>query len=139
MLKGPRGVIVFVLGAVAIIAAVIWFGFQDQKGDARTARSFLTLAAEGQIVEARALLHPGTAAVFSAEAMRTIFDPLEPFSEIDFNAVAWSISNGVRQARLEGRGITAAGCSSGLTFELLDGQITHFGITPLCPRAGQSI
>ena len=139
MLKGARGVIVFIGGAVAIIVAAIWFGFQDQKGDSRTAREFLSLAGSGQIAEARALLHPGTADSLSEDALHAIFDPLAPFVDVGFNSFSWSTSNGVRQGRIEGTGTTADGCSSQLEFEMLNGEITHFSIAPLCQRQGQSV
>ncbi|WP_156945907.1 hypothetical protein [Roseicyclus elongatus] len=132
MLKSPVGVF-------AVIGGAISFGFPDQRGDSRTAREFLALGGSGQIAEARALLHLGTADSLSEDAMRAIFDPLAAFSEVSFTSVAWSMSNGVRQGRIEGTGTMADGCSSRLAFEMLNGAITHFSIAPLCQRQRRSV
>lgn len=133
MLRGARGLVVFLGGALAIIVAAIWFGFQDQKGEARTARDFLTLSAAGDYDAARALLHEGTAVSMPPGRLQQIFEGLAPFADMSFNSFSWSSSGSVRQSTIRGTGTTATDCESVLEFEFLNGEITRFSISPLCP------
>ncbi|WP_224813836.1 hypothetical protein [Hasllibacter sp. MH4015] len=132
MLKGPRGLIVTLLGAALVIAGAIVFGFQGQKGDADISRAFLTHMAAGEVAEAHDLLHPTISERHSAGELATLLRGMEPFTEIRFPSISFSTVNGRRTTEFNGSGTTASGCESDLEFHLLNGEITFFDITPLC-------
>ncbi|MBY4895001.1 hypothetical protein KUL25_19760 [Rhodobacteraceae bacterium N5(2021)] len=132
MLKGPRGLLVTLLGAAIVVAGAIYFGFQDQKGDAETARLFMTHAAAGETAEAHALLHASIAERHSVEDLAAMLTGMEPYTQINFPTFSFSTTNGQRTAALLGTGTTDSGCESALQFNLLNGEITFFDIAPLC-------
>ena len=137
MFKGPRGLIVTLLGAAAVIAMAFIFGFQGQKDDADTSRAFLTHMAAGESAEAYVLLHASITDRHSAADLSGLLRGMEPFTEISFPSISFSSSNGRRTTELTGTGTTATGCESALAFELLNGEITYFDIQPVC-RGGAS-
>ena len=137
MRRGPRGLLVTLLGAAIVIAGAFYFGFQGQKDDAETSRAFLTHAAAGEIPEAYALLHSDITTQHSAEDLGALLDGLAPYTDIRFPSLSFSTSNGNRSTELTGTGTTANGCESALEFELRNGLITYFDIQPLC-RTQQS-
>lgn len=137
MFKGPRGLLFTLLGAAIIIAGAFYFGFQGQKDDAETSRAFMTHAAAGELVEAHALLHASVAERHSAEDLGDLLQGMEAYSEIRFPSISFSNTNGRRTTDLTGSGTTDSGCESELRFELLNGEITFFDISPLC-RGGAS-
>lgn len=138
MLRGPRGLIVTLLGAAVIIAAAIYFGFQDQKDDAETSRAFLTHAAAGEMAEAYALLHPGVTQSYSLADVSAMLVGMEPFTDISFPGISFSYGVGPRTTELTGTGSTGSGCESALQFELFEGEITFFDISPVCRGQGGS-
>ncbi|GAB5448785.1 hypothetical protein [Gymnodinialimonas sp.] len=132
MFKGPRGLLVTLLGAAVVIAGAFYFGFQGQKDDAETSRLFLTHVAAGETAEAHALLHASITERHSVEDIAELLAGMEAYTQIDFPAFSFSSSNGQRSSELEGTGTTDSGCESTLQFHLLNGEITFFDITPLC-------
>ncbi len=137
MFKGPRGLLFTLLGAAVIIAGAFFFGFQGQKDDAETSRTFMTHAAAGELEEAHALLHASIAERHTPQELGELVRGMEPYTEIRFPSISFSNVNGRRTTELTGTGTTDAGCESDLQFELLNGAITFFDITPLC-RGGAS-
>lgn len=132
MLKGPRGLLVTLLGAAIIIFGAFYFGFQGQKDDAETSRTFLTHMAAGEAAEAHALLHASITERHSVEDLRALLDGMEAYTDISFPSISFSSSNGSRSTELTGTGTTDSGCESELQFELLNGVITFFDIAPVC-------
>lgn len=132
MFKGPRGLLITLLGAAVIIAGAFYFGFQGQKDDAETSRLFLTHAAAGEAAEAHALLHSSITERHSVEDLAAMLDGMEAYTQINFPSFSFSTSNGQRTSELEGTGTTDSGCESDLQFHLLNGEITYFDITPFC-------
>ncbi|ABD53877.1 hypothetical protein [Jannaschia sp. CCS1] len=132
MFKGPRGLLVTLLGAGLVIAAAFIFGFQGQKDDTDTSRAFLTHAAAGEMTEAHTLLHTSIAERHSVDDLTDILAGMDVYSTISFPSISFSASNGSRSTELTGTGTTDSGCESALRFDLLDGEITFFDITPLC-------
>jgi hypothetical protein len=131
MIKGPRGLLVTIAGAAVVIAAAFHFGLEGQRGDAETARLFMTHAAAEETTQAHALLHPTGSARYSVELAALMAD-MAPYSRISFPSVSFSTANGTRTTELSGIGSTNADCESDLHFTLVDGLITTFDITPLC-------
>lgn len=132
MFKGPRGLLITLLGAAVVIAGAFFFGFQGQKDDAETSRLFMTHAAAGEAAEAHALLHASITERHSVEDLGNLLAGMEVYTQINFPGISFSTSNGTRSSELNGTGITESGCESELQFELLNGEITFFDITPLC-------
>lgn len=137
MLKGPRGLLVTLLGAAVVIVGAFYFGFQGQKDDAETSRAFLTHAAAGEMPEAYALLHGSITDLHSVEDLSEMLGDMEVYSTISFPSISFSTSNGTRTTELTGTGTTDGGCESELQFALLNGDITFFDIAPVC-RGGAS-
>lgn len=137
MFKGPRGLLITLLGAAVVIAGAFIFGFQGQKDDAETSRAFMTHAAAGEAEEAHALLHASITEIHSASDMADLLQGMEVYTDISFPSISFSTNNGTRTTELTGTGTTDSGCESELQFELLNGEITFFDITPLC-RSGAS-
>lgn len=132
MFRGPRGLLITLLGAAVVIALAITFGFQGQKDDAETSRAFMTHATAGETDAAYALLHASITERNSVEEMAQMLSGMEVYSTISFPSISFSTTNGTRNTELTGTGTTDSGCESALQFELLDGEITFFDITPLC-------
>lgn len=132
MLKGPRGLLVTLLGAAIVIAGAFYFGFQGQKDDAETSRMFLTHAAAGEAAEAHALLHASITERHSVDELAAMLARMEAYTQINFSSISFSTSNGTRTTELTGTGTTDSGCESELSFSLLNGEITFFDISPLC-------
>lgn len=132
MLKGPRGLLVTLLGAAVVIFGAFYFGFQGQKDDAETSRTFMTHVAAGEVAEAHALLHTSISERHSIEDLRALLDGMEAYTDISFPSISFSSSNGTRTTDLTGTGTTDSGCESALEFALLNGEITFFDIAPLC-------
>lgn len=137
MFKGPRGLLITLLGAAVIIAGAFYFGFQGQKDDAETSRMFMTHAAAGELNEAHALLHGSIAERHNAQDLGDLLQGMEVYTDISFPSISFSNVNGRRTTDLTGTGTTDSGCESDLQFELLNGAITFFDIAPLC-RGGAS-
>ncbi|QXT39343.1 hypothetical protein [Gymnodinialimonas ceratoperidinii] len=137
MIKGPRGLLVTLLGAAVVIASAFYFGFAGQRGDSETSRLFMTHAAAQETAQAHALLHPTVHAHVSVEELSGMMAQMAPYTQISFPSVSFSTSNGTRRTELSGTGSTDAGCESTLRFTLVDGLITAFEIEPLC-REGAS-
>lgn len=137
MLKGPRGLLVTLLGAAIIIAGAFYFGFQGQKDDAETSRLFMTHAAAGETAQAHALLSASIREQHSVEDLGNLLGGMEAYTDISFPSISFSSSNGSRSTELTGTGTTDSGCESELQFDLRDGEITYFDISPLC-RGGAS-
>lgn len=135
MLKGPRGLLVTLLGAALVVAGAFYFGFQGQKDDADTSRAFLTHLAAGETPEAYSLLHSSVTQRIGQADLANGVSGMEPFVEIRFPTIGFSSSNGSRTTELTGTGTTASGCESALHFELLNGEITAFDIQPVCRGA----
>lgn len=134
MMRGPRGLLLTLLGAAAIIAAAFLFGFRGQKDDAETSRAFLTHAAAGEMDAAYALLHVAITGQYDVAAVADMLAGMDAYTEIRFPGISFSTENGRRFTELIGTGTTATGCESALEFELRDGAITFFDIQPLCRR-----
>lgn len=132
MFKGPRGLVITLLGAAVVIAGAYFFGFQGQKDDAETSRGFMTHMAAGETAQAHALLHASITERHSVEELGTLLTGMEAYSDISFPSISFSSSNGTRTTELTGTGTTDSGCESDLRFELRNGEITFFDITPLC-------
>jgi hypothetical protein len=132
MTKGPRGLLMTIAGAAVVIAAAFHFGLEGQRGDAETARLFMTHAAAEETAQAHALLHSTGSARYSVEELAALMADMAPYSRISFPSVSFSTENGTRTTELSGSGSTDADCESDLHFTLVDGLITTFDITPLC-------
>lgn len=132
MFKGPRGLLLTLLGAAIIIAGAFYFGFQGQKDDTETSRAFMTHAAAGEVTEAHALLHASVTQNLSADDLAEMMSGMEVYSTISFPSISFSNVNGRRTTELTGTATTDTGCESDVTFALLNGAITGFDITPLC-------
>lgn len=132
MLRGPRGLIVTLVGAAIIIALAIVFGFRGQKSDVETARAFLNHLAAAEVSEAHALLHASITDRLPEAELRSATAGMHAFEDINFPGFSFQTTNGTRTTELTGTGTTADGCESELTFELLNGVITYFNIEPLC-------
>lgn len=137
MFRRPGGLLVTLLGAALVIAGAFYFGFQGQKDDAETSRAFMTHAAAGEMPEAYALLHASITDEHSVDDLSQILAGMEVYTSISFPSISFSSSNGNRSTELTGTGSTDSGCESDLEFEVLNGEITYFDITPLC-RDGDS-
>ena len=137
MFRGPRGLLFTLLGAAVVIFGAFFFGFQGQKDDAETSRTFLTHMAAGETTEAHALLHLSITEQHSAADLAALLQGMEAYTDIRFPSISFSTNNGTRSTELNGTGTTDSGCESDLTFELLNGEITFFDITPVC-RGGAS-
>lgn len=136
MFRGPRGLVFTLLGAAAVIALAITFGFRGQKADVEISRNFLNHLATGEFDEAYALLHPSIRGQLTLQELSASVAGMQPYSDISFPSFSFSTSNGTRETELTGTGITASGCESALEFGLLDGIITYFDISPLCLGTG---
>lgn len=132
MFKGPRGILLTLLGAVVVIVGAFYFGIQGQKDDAETSRLFLTHAGAGEMSEAHALLHASITERTSVEGLADLMAGMAAYTQINFPGTSFSTSNGSRTTELTGTGTTDGGCESDLQFNLLNGEITFFDITPLC-------
>jgi hypothetical protein len=135
MFKGARGVILVLLGAAAIITCAFIFGFRGPKDDIATARTFLNHLAADEITEAQALLHPSATQDLANTDIRDVLGIVanaEPFAEMGFPFINFSVVNGLRTTEISGTGTTARGCESALSFVLLNGEISFFNIEPLC-------
>lgn len=139
MLKGPRGLLVTLLGAALIIVGAFVFGFKGQKGDADTSRAFLAHVAAGEISEAYGLLHASITQETSQAELMSILEGMDTYTEVNFPSISFSTVNGRRTTELTGTGTTANGCESEMFFALLNGAITGFDISPLCRVQGTDL
>ncbi|MBK1635587.1 hypothetical protein [Rhodovulum adriaticum] len=114
-----------VLGGIAA-AAVLFL----TSGQREIARNFVLQSSAGQYDQARALLHPNLQSQFTVQRLREAFAGVEPYTNVSFASVE---SDGTG-TRLTGSATTDSGCASKLSFEVLQGQIIAFDITPLCRR-----
>lgn len=133
MLKGARGLFLFLGGAALLIVGAFYFGFNAQKSDRATAMDFMTHISEGRMVEAHALLEPG---VITLDDLRGVLGGVGNYTDVSFPSRSWSTTNGSRLSRYEGTGTTTSGCTSELVIELRNGAINFFDIAPLCRGVG---
>jgi len=118
-----------VAGVILLGVAVYVLVMLLTAGERKLATEFVTLASTGEVAAARDLLHSELQKEFTVDRLSAELAGVKPYTDISFGSVETTAGSGTQ---LEGTAKTADGCSSRATFDILDGKIIAFSITPLC-------
>ncbi len=118
-----------ILGIVVIIGILVGVIVMVTSGDRDIARNFVTWASAGQYEEARELLHSELQKEFNVEKLQASFEGVKPYTEVSFGSVETASGRGTT---MEGSASTEDGCTSKVSFEVLNDKIIAFNINPLC-------
>lgn len=117
-----------ILGLAVVVVLAIGAVLMMTKGEREIARNFVIQLSSANPDSAREHMHEALAAQFPDGKLNEAMAGAQPYTEVSFSKV--EASGGV--TKLEGTASTADGCSSKLSFELVNGQITSFNVEPLC-------
>lgn len=117
-----------ILGIIVVVALGFTAVMMMTSGEREIARSFLTQLSSSNPDSAREYMHEALAGQFPDGKLNEVMAGTRPYTDISFSKL--EASGGV--TKLEGTASTADGCSSKISFELVNDQITSFNVEPLC-------
>ncbi|MEM9342147.1 MAG: hypothetical protein AAGA87_03795 [Pseudomonadota bacterium] len=119
-----------VLAAVVVIGGIVWGVMALTSETRETGKAFVIDLSSGEFEKARGAMHPSLAQTLTNEELAEMMAGSEAYESVSFSSIE-SVNS---ETTLRGTATTVSDCTSRVDLELLDGKITSFNITPLCPE-----